>query len=138
MGKDGRYIELLYLARDDGLQLYEGYISRISNLMNEILIMLRNEKQFYVVPVTQRTCTGIAFKRNDIVHILSTEIAGDSAVYLWRLDMEAAKTHKITLHFDCYMVYGYTVRPVSMTNQLVLEKVFPELQDDTLSRGVVE
>ena len=138
MGDDGRYIELLYLDRDDGLRLYQGYISRISNLMNELLIMLRNEERFYVVPVTQRLCTGVAFKRNDIMHILSTRITGDSATYAWRLDMKMGKTHKITLHFDCYMVYGYTIRPASMTNQPVLKKVFPELQDDDWSREVAE
>ncbi len=122
----GAYAEFIYLDGDK-LKIFEGYISRHNAAIQELLILLKDENKYYLVPIKEIPA-GFAFKRKDIVDIKSYLFReGDSTNQPWcglSFTFEDKKTYKLETEFQAYFTYGNTIRPISMTNEYILDKVF--------------
>lgn len=95
------WIDLVYLD-GDLLLTFSGPVSPLHQVIQKLQVLLRAEDMFYLIPVKE-VPLGFAFKRTDIVDIKST-----------------------TLIEGNNFTYGNTIRPKSMTNVSILDKVFQE------------
>lgn len=128
-GKEhGEYIDLIYLD-DNILRTFSGPIVRPSKTIDELVTLLRNDEQFYLVEIKEVE-QGFAFKRTDIVDIKTTSLIAGNANHepscTWTMRFKDGATRGIEINFQSYFTYGKTTRPGNMTNAYILEKAFPK------------
>lgn len=124
----GPYIDLVYL---DGeiLRTYSGSIAPSDPVLQELKILLRDDRKFYLVPIKE-VGMGFAFKRTDITDIkVSSIISGNSnheASCIWEVTFEDHTTRTLETNYQSYFSYGNTSRPASMINLHILNRAFPK------------
>lgn len=124
----GNWIDLVYLD-DDILRTFSGAVDAQHPVIEELKFLLRDEKRFYAVPIKE-VPAGVAFKRNDILEIETTSTIqgnthhGPSCIWSMRFKDESVRT--LEAEYQSYFAYGNTVRPASMTNASLLDKVFSD------------
>ena len=122
----GDWIDLVYLD-DDLLRTFSGAIDKRHPVIEELRLLLRDEKKFYVVPIKEIS-SGIAFKRTDILVIETISTIhgnvrhGPSCV--WSIRFEDGSVRTLEAEYQSYFSYANTVRPASMTNVSLLDTVF--------------
>lgn len=125
-GKLGAWIDLVYLD-DDVLRTFSGAVIPNHPVLEELKVLLRNDKKFYVVPIRE-VAAGVAFKRTDIINIriesLIKATANHAPSCIWAMFFEDGSRRVIEAEYQSYFAYGITNRPVGMRNVDVLEKVF--------------
>lgn len=126
----GNWIDIVYLD-DDILRTFSGAVDAQHPVIGELKLLLRDEKKFYAVPIKE-VPAGIAFKRADIVAIETTSTIQGNARHgpscVWSMHFEDGSVRTLEAEYQSYFAYGNTIRPASMTNVSLLEKVF---SDDT-------
>lgn len=118
----GEWIDLVYL---DGEYLRSGTakIIRPDEMMDELNIILRDEKLYYLVEIKEAPL-GFAFKRNDIVNIKTiSNTPGNPGSCIWEIKFQDGKSKILETTFEAYFAYASTVRPSNMTNVYILDKV---------------
>lgn len=123
----GEYIDLVYLDGDI-LRTFSGAVPSGHPILEELKVLLRDDKKFYLVPIKE-VSAGFAFKRTDIVRItVSSLIQGNDnhlPSCIWTVNFKDESVRTLETQYQSYFAYGATTRPRSMTNVDVLEKVFP-------------
>lgn len=121
----GTWLEAVYLDNEI-LRTITAPVSLQHPVIRELNILLRNEDNFYVIPVKE-VPLGFAFKRTDILRIeVSSLIKGDSKhapSCIWKMTFKDNTVRALEADYQSYFAYGNTVRPKSMTNATILDKV---------------
>lgn len=124
--KYGEYVDLIYLD-DNILRTVSGRVDRPNKTLDELVILLRDDKKFYLIEVKEVE-HGFAFKRNDIVDIKTTSLIQGNSNHepscTWTITFEDGSRRNIETSFQSYFTYGNVVRPNTMTNAFILERVF--------------
>lgn len=124
----GNWIDLVYLD-DDVLRTFSGAVDAQHPVIEELKLLLRDEKKFYAVPIKE-VSAGIAFKRNDILSIETTSTIQGNVKHgpscVWSMRFEDGSVRTLEAEYQSYFAYGNTIRPASMTNVSLLKKVFSD------------
>ena len=121
----GEYIDLIYLDGDI-LRTFSDNVNSAHHVIDELSILLRDDKKFYVVLIKELKA-GLAFKRNDIQDIKVTSVVSSNPPScVWAMQFENGTIRTLETDYQSYFAYGSTVRPKSMTNEDILNKVFPK------------
>lgn len=121
---NGEFIDLIYLDGDI-LRTFSGDVSS-HPVMDELKILLRDDKQFYVVLINE-VKAGFAFKRNDIQNIKVTSVVSSGPPScVWVLRFENGNDRTLETDYQSYFAYGNTIRPRSITNADILDRVLPK------------
>lgn len=122
----GAWIELVYLG-DDVLRTYSGPVSANHPVIEKLKLLLRDDKEFYVVAIREMA-RGFAFKHIDIVDIkVESTIEGNDShapSCVWMIHFRDGRVRTLETDYESYFAYGNTNRPDTMTNAMVLDKVF--------------
>lgn len=126
LSEQGEWIDLVYLD-DNVLRTFSGAVIPNHPVLEELKVLLRNDKKFYVVPIRE-VAVGVAFKRTDIINIriesLIKATANHAPSCIWAMFFEDGSRRVIEAEYQSYFAYGTTNRPAGMRNIDVLEKVF--------------
>lgn len=124
----GNWIDLVYLDVDI-LRTFSGSISQYHPILEELKILLRAEDMFYLIPIKEIP-RGFAFKRMDIVDIkVASLIEGNSEhepSCIWTIHFKDGNKRTLEAGYQSYFAYGSTIRPASMTNASILDRVFAD------------
>lgn len=124
----GNWIDLVYLD-DDVLRTFSGVVDAQHPVIEELKLLLRDEKKFYAVPIRE-VPAGISFKRSDILSIETTSTIQGNVKHgpscVWNMHFEDGSVRTLEAEYQSYFAYGNTIRPSSMTNVSLLEKVFSD------------
>lgn len=126
----GEWIDLIYL---DGeyLKSITAKIIRPDEMMDELDIILRDEKRYYLVEIKE-VPLGFAFKRNDIVNIKTiSNLPGNPGSRVWEIKFKDGNIKTLETTFEAYFAYANTLRPNSMTNAYILDKVLGKTMKGT-------
>jgi len=119
----GEYIDLIYLDGDI-LRTFSGGVSYDNPVLKELHILLKDDKKFYVIRIKE-VKAGCAFKRTDIEDIKVTSVVSSGPPScVWEMRFETGVIRSIETNYQSYFTYGNTNRPKSMTNAIILDKVF--------------
>lgn len=131
--KQGPWIDVVYLDADI-LRSFSGPVSLNHRLVNELKILLRDDSAFYVVPIKE-VPLGFAFKHTDVVNIAVTSLVEGNGRHapscVWKMSFKDGSARTLEAEYQAYFAYGNIIRPKSMSNASVLDKVF----DDSLERS---
>jgi hypothetical protein len=120
------HIDLLYLDGDI-IRTFSGKISSTHPVIEELKILLRDDKKFYLILIKEVT-KGFAFKRTDITDIKTTSLIQGNDRHepscTWTMRFENGIERSVEVNYQSYFSYGNTVRPRTVTNQYILERVF--------------
>lgn len=124
--RSDEYIDLLYIDGDI-LRSFSGYVSHTHPVIEELKTLLRDEKRYYLIFIREVT-KGFAFKRTDIVDIQTISLLQGNARHVpscaWTIRFEDDSKRGVEVDYQSYFTYGNTMRPRTMTNQYILERVF--------------
>jgi hypothetical protein len=122
----GNWIDIVYL-HDDMLRTFSGSVSLHHPVIDELKALLREENIIYLIPIKE-VPLGFAFKHADIVNIKVTSLIEGNAKHLpscvWVMHFKDGNTRTLEADYQSYFAYGNTIRPTSMTNASILDKVF--------------
>lgn len=124
-GGFGEYIDLIY---KDGqiLRYYSGPIPRPSPNIDELFLLLRDDKKFYVINITE-VKYGFAFKSTEIIDIKTESMVEGTPdrdippSSTWTLKFNDGSCRGVETNFVSYFTYGKTTKPSSVTNAQVLD-----------------
>lgn len=124
----GNWLDLVYLDSDI-LRTFSGSVSTHHPVIEELKILLRPEDAFYLIPIKE-VPQGFAFKRTDIVNIKVTSLIEGNSQHdpscVWTMHFKDGKTRTLEISYQAYFSYGNTVRPASMSNATILDRVFAD------------
>lgn len=124
----GNWIDLVYLDGDI-LRTFSGSVSSHHPVIEELKILLRVEDTFYLIPIKE-VPLGFAFKRTDIVDIKVSSLIKGNAEHepscVWTMHFRDGNTRTLEVGYQSYFAYGNIIRPKSMTNVSILDKVFSD------------
>lgn len=122
----GTWLDAVYLD-DDILRTYSGPVRSNHRLIEELKILLRDEDAYYVIPIKE-VPSGFAFKRTDIESIEVNSLVGGDDKHVpscvWKMHFKDGSTRTLEAEYQSYFAYGNIIRPKSMTNVSILDKVF--------------
>jgi hypothetical protein len=120
----GVYVDLIYLDGDI-LRTFSGYVSHKERVITELKILLKDDKKFYLILIKE-VKAGFAFKRSDIETIkMASVISEGPPSCVWSIRFDTGIVRALETDYQSYFTYGNTVRPNSMTNEYILDRVLP-------------
>jgi hypothetical protein len=121
---NGEFIDIIYLDGDI-LRTFSGDVTA-HPVIDELKILLRDDKQFYVILIKE-VKAGFAFKRMDINEIKVTSVVSSNPPScIWTMRFADKNIRTIETDYQSYFTYGNTIRPKSMINTDILDRVLPK------------